>query len=109
MSLAELVAYYRVASAFVSVSQHEGFGVPLLEAMKFELPVVAQDSSAIGETLGGAGVLVKEPEVPLVAEAVALVLERPELRARIVAGERRRFSDFSYEKVAARTREVLEV
>jgi len=109
VSLAELVAYYRVASAFVSVSQHEGFGVPLLEAMKFELPVVAQDSSAIGETLGGAGVLVKEPEVPLVAEAVALVLERPELRARIVAGERRRFSDFSYEKVAARTREVLEV
>jgi glycosyltransferase involved in cell wall biosynthesis len=109
VSLAELVAFYRVASAFVSVSQHEGFGVPLLEAMRFEVPVVAQDSSAIGETLDGAGVLVKDGDLPTIAEATALVLEQPDLRARIVAGERQRFADFSYEKVAARTREVLGV
>ena len=107
VTLAELVAYYRVASAFVSVSQHEGFGVPLLEAMRFDVPIVAQDTSAIGETLDHAGVLLKDGDLPAVAEATAVVLERPELRERILAGQRQRFADFSYERVAARTREVL--
>ena len=107
VSLAELIAYYRVASAFVSVSQHEGFGVPLLEAMRFDVPVVAQDTSAIGETMGHAGVLVKDGDLPIVAEAAALTLENPDLRARLLEGQRQRFQDFSYDKVAARTREVL--
>ena len=107
VSLAELIGYYRVASAFVSVSQHEGFGVPLLEAMRFDVPVVAQDTSAIGETMGHAGVLVKDGNLPIVAEAAALTLENPDLRARLLEGQRQRFQDFSYDKVAARTREVL--
>jgi glycosyltransferase involved in cell wall biosynthesis len=107
VTLAELIAYYRVASAFVSVSQHEGFGVPLLEAMRFDVPVVAQDTSAIGETLDGAGVLVKDADLPAIAEATALVLEKPDVRARILAGQRLRFGDFAYDRIAARTREVL--
>jgi len=56
VSAAELVAYFRSASAFVSLSEHEGFGVPLLEAMRFDVPVIAYDAAAVGETVGGAGV-----------------------------------------------------
>src|SRR5205823_6332917 len=67
VSLAALVAYYRTATAFVSLSEHEGFGVPLLEAMRFDLPVVAYDAGAVAETLGDAGLRVKTRELPEVA------------------------------------------
>jgi glycosyltransferase involved in cell wall biosynthesis len=52
----ELAAYYRSASVYLSLSEHEGFCVPVLEAMAAGVPVFASDSSAVGETLGGAGV-----------------------------------------------------
>lgn len=107
VSLAELVAYYRVASCFVSLSEHEGFAVPLLEAMRFERPIVAVDAGAVGETLGGAGVLLPKREVPEVAEAVALLLERDDLRERFAAASARRLRDFDTEVVARQTREAL--
>ncbi len=56
----DLKAYYSIADIFLCMSEHEGFGVPLLEAMKMEVPVVAFRSSAIPETMGGAGVIVTE-------------------------------------------------
>src|SRR4029077_8109611 len=53
---AELAAYYRHAHAYVSLSEHEGFCVPLVEAMAMEVPVLAYAAAAVPETLGGAGV-----------------------------------------------------
>jgi glycosyltransferase involved in cell wall biosynthesis len=107
VSAAELVAYYRSASAFVSLSEHEGFGVPLLEAMHFDVPVVAYDAAAVGETVGDAGVLLKDRDLALAAEAVGLVLERRELRERLVAAGRQRLEAFEPRRVADRTKEVL--
>lgn len=107
VSLAALVAYYRAATAFVSLSEHEGFGVPLLEAMRFDLPVVAYDAGAVAETLGDAGLRLRTRELPEIAELIGLVGERPELRASLVATGRRRVADFSTERVEKRTRDVL--
>ena len=107
VSLAALVAYYRRASAFVSLSEHEGFGVPLLEAMRFELPVVALDAAAVGETVDGAGILLPTRDLAEAAEACALVIERAGLRRQLVEQGLRRVGDFATEKVAARTREAL--
>lgn len=107
VSLAELVAYYSTASCFVSLSEHEGFAVPLLEAMRFRVPIVAYDAGAVGETLDGAGVLLRQKNLAEAAEACALVVEREELRRALVEAGKRRLEDFSYERVAARTREVL--
>jgi L-malate glycosyltransferase len=104
---ASLLAYYRAASCFVSVSEHEGFGVPLLEAMRFRLPVVAYEAAAIGETVGDAGVLVKERDLAEIAETAALVNERTELRERLVAAGERRLEHFDPDRVADRTRQVL--
>jgi glycosyltransferase involved in cell wall biosynthesis len=104
---ASLLAYYRAASAFVSLSEHEGFGVPLLEAMRFRVPVIAYDAAAIGETLGAAGVLLRERDLAETAEAAALVGERAELREALVAAGERRVQDFDSDKVAQRTRQVL--
>jgi glycosyltransferase involved in cell wall biosynthesis len=107
VSAAELVAYFRSASAFVSLSEHEGFGVPLLEAMRFDVPVIAYDAAAVGETVGGAGVLLQDRDLAQAAEAVGLVLERRELRERLVAAGRERLEAFDPDRVAERTREVL--
>src|SRR5207237_1806891 len=102
-----LLAYYRAATAFVSLSEHEGFGVPLLEAMRFRLPVVAYNAAAIGETVGAAGILLQERDLPEPAEAAAMVGERTELREALVARGEKRVLDFAPEKVAERTRQVL--
>src|SRR5207248_908186 len=75
-----LIAYYQTASVFVSLSEHEGFGVPLLEAMRFRLPVVAYDAAAVGETVGKAAVLLAERDLAEAAESCALVTERTQLR-----------------------------
>ena len=107
VSTAELVAYFRSASAFVSLSEHEGFCVPLLEAMKFDVPVVAYDAAAVGETVDGAGVLLKDRDLAQAAEAVGLVLERPGLRERLVAAGRERLRAFEPDRVALQTREAL--
>ncbi len=53
----DLAAYYRWADAYVSLSEHEGFCVPLVEAMATDVPVLAYAAGAVPETLGGAGVL----------------------------------------------------
>ena len=107
MSQAQLVAYYRAATVYLSLSEHEGFGVPLLEAMHLGVPVVALEGSAVGETVGRGGILLPKKDLPLAAEACALVRERPELRARLVAAGRARAADFDADAVAERTRTVL--
>src|SRR5207247_9940070 len=64
VTIEQLVAYYRGATAFLTLSDHERFCVPLPEAMRSDLPVVAHSAGAIPETLGDAGILVenKSPE-----------------------------------------------
>jgi len=109
VSQAELVAYYRCASVFVSLSEHEGFGIPLLEAMHHRVPVVALDRAAVGETVAGAGVLLQEKDLAAAAEACALVVERDDLRSALVAAGLRRVADFAADRVAERTRAVLEL
>lgn len=74
----ELCAAYSRAGVFVSLSEHEGFGVPLIEAMAAGVPVVAYGAAAIPETLGGAGILLRTQEPDVVAATVHAVLaDRP--------------------------------
>ena len=84
----DLVAYYRVADLFLSMSEHEGFCAPLLEALRFDIPVMAYDAGAVSETLAGAGILVKEKSFDRIAEMAHLLVHDEGLRKRIVAGQR---------------------
>jgi glycosyltransferase involved in cell wall biosynthesis len=93
VSHGELVAVYRSGSVFVSMSEHEGFGVPLLEAMAFGLPVIAFDAAAIRETLRGAGVLLVEKRPEVVAELIDLVLRDAALRAAILETQARSLAE----------------
>jgi glycosyltransferase involved in cell wall biosynthesis len=69
----ELAALYLRASVFLTLSEHEGFCVPVIEAMATGVPVVASRRAAIPSTLGDAGVLIDEPDDPV---GVAAVLDR---------------------------------
>lgn len=96
----DILAYYKLADCFVSMSEHEGFCVPLVEAMYFDSPIVAFDSSAIGETLGGSGVLLETKDMEKAAFAVHEVVNDKELREKIIEGQRKRLNDFSYENIS---------
>jgi glycosyltransferase involved in cell wall biosynthesis len=102
LDTAELVALYRRADVFLCLSAHEGFCVPLLEAMAFDVPIVASTATAVGETLGGAGIRLEEPRPALAAEAVRTVLGNSDLRRRLVERGRRRLRDFAPQKIGSR-------
>lgn len=87
VSEATLSAYYEDADVYLSMSQHEGYGLPLIEAMRTGVPVVAYDAGAVSETLGGSGVLVRTLDPPLVAELVGRLARDGDLRARVVEGQ----------------------
>jgi len=91
-----LVAFYRRADAFVTVSDHEGFCAPLVEAMAFDVPVMARRAAAIPETVGDAAVLLPEDAGPLlIAEGMAELLTNSGLRSALVARGRERVAHFS--------------
>ncbi len=90
----EILAYYHLADVFVCLSEHEGFCVPLVEAMYLGVPIVAYDSSAVGETLGGAGILLSEKDPRIVAEAIDMVISDEKLRIEMVEEEKKRLKDF---------------
>ena len=91
----ELAVYYRQAAVYVSLSEHEGFCVPLLEAMAADVPVLAYAAAAVPETLGGAGVQFAPKDLEYAAELLgrARVRRRPCATA-CIAGQRRRLADF---------------
>ncbi len=103
----ELVAYYRGATALLMLSRHEGFGVPLLEAMHAGLPIVARSAAAIPDTLGDAGVLLEEPAPDAVADALERVVGDAQVREDLRERGRRRLADFTRERVRGRLAEAL--
>ncbi len=101
---ADLCTYYRLASVYLSMSEHEGFCVPLLEAMHFGVPVVAYASTGVPDTLGGAGLLVADRDFPAIAELVRRVVTEPALREALVTRQRRRLQAFDPALIGARLR-----
>jgi len=108
VSDAERSAYYRGADAFVCLSDHEGFGGPLLEAMHAGVPVVAYGSSAIPETVGDAALVLADKHPAVVAAALWKVVSDQDLRQRLVEAGRRRLAQFSLERTRAAFRAAME-
>jgi glycosyltransferase involved in cell wall biosynthesis len=106
--LSVLSAHFRAADVFVCLSEHEGFCVPLLEAMHHRLPIVAFGAAAVPETLAGAGVALDRKDPVTVAAAVHRVLDDDALRSALVGAGTARLGDFGLERTRARWLEVLE-
>lgn len=105
---ATLGAYYKNADVFVCLSEHEGFGVPLLEAMHAGAPVVAYDAAAVGETLGSGGLLLDDKSPAVVAAAIDRVLNDDALNKSLRAAGGRRLADFSLAAAEAQWRALFE-
>ena len=103
----DLAAFYRWADAYVSLSEHEGFCVPLIEAMAADVPVLAYAAGAVPETLGGSGVLFAPKDLEVAAELLGmLVYDRP-VREQVLDGQRRRLQDFAPERIEAQLTATL--
>ncbi|HAL92792.1 MAG TPA: hypothetical protein DCM68_07195 [Verrucomicrobia bacterium] len=97
----ELTAYYEVSRAFLCLSDHEGFCIPLLEAMTHDVPVVAYAAGAVSETLDGAGVLLREKRFDLIAEILGRVAADEKLRSALLKGQRERLARYEKQDLAA--------
>ena len=105
---AELATYYRMASAYVSLSEHEGFCVPLVEAMATGVPILAFGAAAVPETLGGAGICFTPKDLEHAAELLGLLVYDDELRSSVIADQRRRLADFGTARTALALDDMIE-
>jgi len=104
----QLRAAYAGADLFVYVSLVEGFGLPPLEAMASQVPVVASNTSSLPEVCAGAARLVTPTDPGAVAAAIGEVLTTPELSARLRAAGKRRAAELSWLETARRTLEAYQ-
>jgi len=89
-----LRAYFRGCDVYLCLSEHEGFGVPLIEAQQSDLPVVAYGAAAIPETVGEGGLVLADKEPAAVAAVLKVLAEEPALRRRLVGAGRRNVRRF---------------
>jgi glycosyltransferase involved in cell wall biosynthesis len=104
---ADLLACYAAADVFVSMSEHEGFGVPLVEAMLMGVPVLARRSAAVEWTLGEGGVTFQGRDLAAVAEMGCRLATDGDLRSKVLAAQERRVSAFAPPAVEADLRRFI--
>jgi glycosyltransferase involved in cell wall biosynthesis len=104
----ELTAYYRSADLFLCMSEHEGFCVPVLEAMHFDVPVLAYSAAAVPGTLGGSGVLATRKDYAQIAEMAHLLITDSTLHDAVVREQGKRTADFRPAFVAQQFRSYLD-
>ena len=104
----ELAAYYRASSVYISLSEHEGFCVPLVEAMAMDVPILAYSAAAVPDTLGGAGLQFAPKDLEYAAELLGMLAFEESPREEILAGQRRRLLDFGDDVVQKRLKQVID-
>src|SRR5262245_27636099 len=103
----ELAVYYQRAAVYVSMGEHEGFCVPLLEAMAADVPIMAYAAAAVPDTRGGAGVQLETKDLEYAAELLGSLAFDDALRAKVVAGQRRRLADFGEARIVRELERIL--
>jgi glycosyltransferase involved in cell wall biosynthesis len=103
-----VTAAYASADVLVVTSEHEGFCVPVVEALAAGLPVVAFDQGAVPEVLGGAGVLVAEKDPYALARSISGLLADASRREALTAAGRARLAELDLATAADRFAELLD-
>jgi glycosyltransferase involved in cell wall biosynthesis len=104
----ELAVYYRHAAVYLSMSEHEGFCAPLVEAMATDVPILAYAAGAVPETLGGAGVQFAPKDMEQAAELAGSLVFDEDFRTGVIAGQRRRLQDFGDARILRDLTRVLD-
>jgi len=104
----ELPSFYQHAMCYVLPSLYEGFGLPVLEAMQYGCPVITSNVSSLPEAGGDAALYVDPENVSDIAEKIVQMIENTSLRKSLIAKGHEHVKQFSWEKTAKKTLEVLE-
>lgn len=103
----QLNACYRSADLFLCMSEHEGFGIPLIESMVFDVPILAYRAAAVPETLDGAGVLFREKRYDEVAEMMGRLVKDSTLRQAVLDGQHQRLQRYEQRRLDDELRTLL--
>lgn len=91
-------AYYKASAVFVSMSEHEGFSVPILEANFFGVPVIAYDGGAVSQTAGDAAIIIEEKSPSFVAGVINKVIEDENLRNQLIENGKENYKKYDQKK-----------
>lgn len=105
---AELIAYYKLADIFLCMSEHEGFCVPLVESMFFNVPIVAFNSTAIPATLNDSAIIFDTNDYLEVAELLNYVLSNKKIKDGVIAKQSKRLNDFKIDVISQKLRSILD-
>ncbi len=108
VSQAQFKTYYECADLYVTASHHEGFCVPLIECMYFNVPILGHDATAIPETLGDAGILYNDLGYAEVAQMAHLMISNKAVRQQIIAKQQERLESFAPDRVETILQDVLQ-
>jgi len=108
ISQQDMVTYYKTSDLYVSMSEHEGFGVPLIESMYFSLPVLAFGTTAVPYTLGDAGLQFYRKDYERLAELIQILMQNQSLLRRIIARQKERVQRFLEPEVRAQFKRLLQ-
>lgn len=104
----DLPSYYRLADAFVTASLHEGFGLPVIEAMACGVPAVVSHAGALPETVGEAGLTFTPGDTADLAEKAVTLLQDESLRQELIDRGLRRAQDYTLEQFEANLAAIVE-
>lgn len=103
----KILAYYAGSDIFLCMSEHEGFCVPLIEAMHFGLPIVAYKSSAIPDTLGNGGILTLNKNYKSTAELIEVLLRDSKLQSKLKENQFKQLQRFSKQAAVKKFEDLL--
>lgn len=95
----DLATYYCLSDIFLSMSEHEGLGLPLIESMYFDIPIIAFNSTGIPHTLGNSSILVNKKNFRGIAELIDVILNNKKIKENIIKGQKKKLKDFDSEKL----------
>lgn len=103
----KLASYYRSANIFLCMSEHEGFCVPLLEAMYFRIPVIAYASTGIPYTLNDAGILLHKKNHIEIAELANIIITDKHISDKLVKKQEQRCKEFNRDRICPKLNELI--
>ena len=107
VSQQELISYFKIADLFLCMSEHEGFCVPLIESMYFDVPIIAYNKTAVPGTLGDSSIIFETNNYLEIAELINHVLSDKSLRNRIVANQSKRLKSFELKATSKKLKELI--
>lgn len=102
-----LFNYYSFAKVFIFISYYEGFGIPILEAMKFGVPVITSNKSSLPEVAGDAALICAPDNINEIVHSIEKILQDDTLRNNLIENGFKNLKRFSWEVTAKQTLEVL--